>query len=460
MSSIDPKYPIWAELVDTSAGASSPGSPRRGGGGTTSPTTSAISDVLGWRLNLLDTAGIRRALTEAFEVKKVDGKSIVRWRPRSFRVQSVQRGEGAIGGAQLSLWERAKVVVDQATALLNQLTSLGTDQDVQNIEAIRAMIEPELTELVDQLGAEGGPVVQRIDTLFTLLVEYDPTDVDLDPLDAGSVRGQLGLLRTRLELEAGNVNDITEERELTRFVTLVSYIDMILQSWHNERSLFDRTGTDGSLATQTTLLERRLSVVVESVGEVQRALRSVFVDEAEQEAILLDAGDEEAEITIAELLEWIVFSAERGFEILRVSGRDGAVHGLTPLLRRLETVLQRVIENIGSATPALNTARVTTSFDELLTHVAAAHRLASEIQRGDAPVITALMSNGRFRNRMQATQSCASAASASKRAPPSRSCTKPMAGSRRRRSSGAARHACGRCSIFPARRPPMNGVCA
>lgn len=388
MSSFDPAYPIWAEVVQTSAEPSSGASRPGGAGGSTSSTTSAISDVLGWRVNLTDAAGIKRALSQAFAVTKVDGKSVVKWQPRNFRVQSVQRGEGAIGGAQLSLWERARVVVDQAIPLVHEVTSLGTDEDRENVDAIRELIVPELQELVEQLGAEGGPVVQRIDTIFTLLLDYQPSATP--PVsNATTVGGQLGLLRDRLELDGQKVNTIEEERVLTRFHTLVSYVDMLLQSWHRERQTFNRSGNDESFATQSTLLERRLSVIVESVGELRHAMRSVFLGDAEQEAITLQVGKgsaNEPAITIKELLDWVVFTAERGFDILRLSGRDGAQRGLAPSLARVLEVLKKV-QTVDQKLGAFKTKRVEAALAELTAHVSAAHLLAAGIRREPKPVI-------------------------------------------------------------------------
>lgn len=394
MSGFDPAYPIWAEVVHTSAAPSGPARPSGGGASMTSVST--ISDVLGWRVNFNDPAGIKRALTEAFEVKKIDGKDVVQWRPRGFRIQSARRGVGAIAGAQLSLYERARVIVDQILPLLDQLVSLGTDEDREDIESILALIRPELEELVAQFGAEGGPVTQRVDTIFELLLEYDPDVAEHRAADPDTVGGQLGLLRTRLELHQDEVNTIDEELHLTKFHTAVNYIDMLLMAWHTQRSLFDRTGTDGSLATQGTLLERSLSVILESVQELYRAMNSVFVGPSEREVIRLEIEDQ-SPITVAELLDWVEHVAERGFDILRVGGKDGVIHGLAPTLERLATALQEVSEAIdGDDIPSegLKTERVKVGFRDLSNQVRAAANLAAEIRRFPEPQIEAVRFQG------------------------------------------------------------------
>ncbi|HWW60206.1 MAG TPA: hypothetical protein VN181_02460, partial [Thermoanaerobaculia bacterium] len=145
----DNAYPIWMENVSTStdAGAS------RAGRSRTDSTLATISDILGWRVDTSDPAGIRRALSEAFTIcHDPEGKTIVKHKPRGFRVQVAQSGIAAVTGAQRSLYERARNIVDQVYPLLDGLLPLKTDPDYEDVSAIRALIRPELEELVEQLG--------------------------------------------------------------------------------------------------------------------------------------------------------------------------------------------------------------------------------------------------------------------------------------------------------------------
>ena len=99
-------------------------------------------------------------------------------------------------GAQASIYQRAKVALDQSLPLLDGLYSLLPDSDPEDTGAIRAIIRFELSELVSELGVEGGPRVQRVDELFASLLGDDP-----DLTDPEQVGGQLNLLRERLGLE-------------------------------------------------------------------------------------------------------------------------------------------------------------------------------------------------------------------------------------------------------------------
>src|SRR5437660_93036 len=48
------------------------------------------------------------------------------------------------------------------------------DADPQDTEAVRAIIRSEMGELVNELGMPRGPRVQRVDSLFSLLIAYSP----------------------------------------------------------------------------------------------------------------------------------------------------------------------------------------------------------------------------------------------------------------------------------------------
>ncbi|MCB0133049.1 MAG: DUF1416 domain-containing protein, partial [Caldilineaceae bacterium] len=154
-------FPFLTEEVDSGATG------RRGtAGGSTSSTLvqNTFRDVLGWRVKGSDHKGFLTALGQSFSSETTDEQTTWRWTPRSY---TVQVESGAITGAQASIYTRAKNALDQSLPLLEGLTSLGTDTDTEEELALRAIIESEFTELVNELGYEGGPRIQRVETLFT-----------------------------------------------------------------------------------------------------------------------------------------------------------------------------------------------------------------------------------------------------------------------------------------------------
>jgi hypothetical protein len=388
--STDSAFPIWTETVNTTAGSGAAGPSGRGRGDA---SLSSISEILGWRVNKSDAQGIRRALDEAFSINRTeDGQTVVEWKQRGFRVQAGSSGIAEVTGAQRSLYERAKAIVEQIYPLLDGLLPLRSAPDREDVSAIQSLIRPELEELVEQFGVEGGPVPQRIDNALQLLIAYDPEEdgpmVFIDPLD---VEGQLGMLRRRLGLRPDRVNTIEEELRLTNFVTLVNYVDMLRVTWHAQRASFDREGTDGAfLGTQTILIERTLGCVAESVQEVYRALDSVFIGPLERSSITISL------VTVAELLDWIDdVATTRAFEIIRDGGKDGIEHALVPTLTNVIALTGDVLEVVDeeeddkdeeNVVPrGMRTARVRGALHELHVHLQNALAQSEAVQRPPRP---------------------------------------------------------------------------
>jgi hypothetical protein len=400
----DTAFPIWTENVNTSnvAGTSTPSGRGRG-----DSSLASISEILGWRVNKSDPQGIRRALNEAFHITKHnDGTSSVDWKQRGFRVQVGSSGITEVTGAQRSLYERARAMVDQIYPLLDGLMPLTSDPDWEDINAIQSLIRPELEEMVAQFGAEGGPVPQRVDNVLELLIDYDPDIDDTRFADPATVTGQLGLLRTRLDLVSENVNTIDEELRLTNFHTLVNYVDMLRLTWHAQRDSFDRVDAEAFLGTHSVLIERALTCVAESIHEVYRAMDSVFLGPAERATVTIEIGG--VRVTLAELLEWIDdIASKRGFDIIRESGKDGIIHALAPTLERLNDLLNSANAFIAGEKlrieqgaqdilipRALATNRVTSPMLELQTHLDNARRFSTDIKRADGPDIDEIRNRG------------------------------------------------------------------
>lgn len=355
----DTAYPVWTDTVDYPNQLPLAGQPGAGAPGEQrgDSARSTIGAVLGWRLNPADPAGFVAALNRAFRLVEDDqGNTIARWVPPTYSVQSLEVGLGAVTGAQASLLAQARVGVEQVRPLIEGLTALDPDSDAEDVEAIRGLILSELEQLVNQLGTEGGPVPQRVDSSFELLLgngitNAGPNGDQIRPYDAETGGGQLGLLRDRLGLASGRVNTIDEEERLTNFLIIISNIDTLRVTWLTQRKNFRGADAGAFLGTQLVLLTRALLVVAESVQEVYFALDSVFMGPGERQVTLLPTTPQK--ITISELLSWVEeVASKKGLDVIRASGKDGIIHAFAPVVAELRRLVIEVADVINTETPA------------------------------------------------------------------------------------------------------------
>jgi hypothetical protein len=344
---------------------------------------STLRDVLGWRPKTTDPKAFVAALTQSFTCKEMEGRSVCTYTPRTFAVQ-VQVGMGAITGAQASLYARAKAALDQSLILLDRLKALDPAADPQNVEADRAMVRSELTELVNELGVEGGPRVQRVDALFDLL--RGPNNGPTDPLQ---VQGLLGQMRHDFGLTGDRVTLVEEEQNLSDFITLVDYVNSLRQSWNGRRPFFDRSGfVEPFLGTQLVHISRALAVIAESVREISFALDSVFLGGTERQTIELTfTRPGRPPIFVAEMLNWVErFASEEGPGLVRDAGKYG-VRAFFPTIDRLIELVHdaRIPPQDPRRLPAgYATARVQRALQELEAHLRETADLAGAFLPRDA----------------------------------------------------------------------------
>jgi hypothetical protein len=341
----------------------------------------SLREVLAWRPRTTDVKGFAAALKQAFTEEEVDGRSRWKWTPRSY---SVQADMGAVTGAQASIYARARAALDQSVPLIEGLYPLRADADDEDMEAIRALVESQLTELTDELGVVGGPRILRVEGLFdTLLGQNFGSD---EPDDA---EGLLGVMRERFGLERPQVNTITEEQNLTNFRIIVDHAIGLKRSWNTLKHYFDRRGTDVFLGTQLVLLSRSLGVIAESVQELYFKMDSVWLGEAERQTVVLNSR-----LTIAELLSWVErFASEEAPRIIREAGKDGVI-AFQPTLRQLRNLVQRALEqsreDANNPQAGFHHERVRKGLGELKLHLDEAVRLTGQIRREPDPEVTAV----------------------------------------------------------------------
>ncbi|MFC5265428.1 hypothetical protein ACFPJ1_25240 [Kribbella qitaiheensis] len=334
--------------------------------------SAAIRDVLGWRPRVQDPKAFTAALSASFELSTFEDHVIAKYVPRGVAVQA---DLGGVTGGQASLYLRAKAAHEQITRMLDSLQPLRTDADPQDCEAYRGLVRDSVRRIVLELGREGGPRVPLVDSAFSVLTGFQPSNAGtftqgpvpsarptlaaifapatsfgssggttglvptaVAEIDPDSVPGQLGALRDRFGLDDDHVNTVDEEKQRTSFWTLVELVTDLQRSWETRRLDFTLGAGNGFLGTDLVQISRLLAAASEQVDEFEAVLDSVLVSAAERQTVVLDRG---TGLTLDDLVQWLrVFFTEDGPNIIRDTGRDGLVSSFTPTVAALLLTLR------------------------------------------------------------------------------------------------------------------------
>jgi hypothetical protein len=344
----------------------------------------ALREVLAWRPRTSDPKGFVAALNQVFTISEKEGHTEFAWTPRSYAVQADM---GAVTGAQASIFSRAKAALDQSVPLLEGLFALRSDDDKEDIEAIRAVVISKMTELVNELGQVGGPRLPRIDDYFDSLlglgVQNDPEEVD----------GLFGQMRDEFGLERALINTIDEEQNLTNYLIVVDHVISLRRSWDNLRHFFDQQGTNVFLGTQLVLLSRALGVVAESVQELYFVMDSVFLGAAERQTVQLDLAlnGRTYRLTIDELFTWVErFCTEEAPQLIRDGGKDGVI-AFRSTVRQLQQLVTAAFDlaRSSSSNPqrGFHHERTVAALEEVVNHVKRVDHLTDQLRRLPRPEI-------------------------------------------------------------------------
>lgn len=283
--------------------------------------TDALRDILGWRPRSGDYKAFEGALSAAFRLRPVEGHTEVDFVPRGYAVQA---DLGAVTGGQASLYRRAMLARTEALRILDGLTPLRPDADLQDMEAYRLLVRNAADRLVSEIGLAGGPRVEMVDMYFAGLTgSKDP----IAGATADTVSGQLGALRDRFGLVDDYVNTVDDEGIRTAYWTLFDLVADLQGSWARQKSNFIGVG-QGFLGTELILLSRIMEAAAEQVEDLEDVLDSVLIGAAERRTLMLDKRG----LTLDGLLTWLQdFLSNEGRRLAQDGGRDGIVSGLAPM---------------------------------------------------------------------------------------------------------------------------------
>jgi hypothetical protein len=338
----------------------------------------AVADVLGWkpRPGSIDAKAFTGALNASFTCKEVEGHTECIWTPRTYAVQTDLAG--GITGAQASIYSRAKEALDKALPLLDGLYALRVDADPQDVEALKAIVRTQMTELVNELGFLGGPRVSRVNQFFNLLVGTNlpsTTTVITEP-DAlqsctlQTLRDEFGLWSViPPQSQSLLINTVEEEQNVTNFRILVDYMTSLAQNWVNSLTFFGLNTQTPFFGTQLVLISRQLSVVAESVNEVRFALDSVFIGPSERQTLQIDFLQDPS-MFLEDLLSWVQrFASEEGPSLIKDGGKFAVQNSFSPVATQLERLVAGATPpnptNLNTLPQGYRTARVQRALQEL-----------------------------------------------------------------------------------------------
>jgi hypothetical protein len=385
-------FPVLTEEVGfppspLAKGASVPGAPSSGTGlGQTA--SKAIADVLGWKTKTNDPKAFLGALTQSFSLTEVEGRVESKWMQRSYAVQTDL--SGGISGAQASLYTRARFALDQSLPLLDGLTPLDPDVDLEEAEAGRQVVRSQMTELVNEFAFASGPRISRVNQYFSLLLgQVFPqppgtgfvvlTDPDRIQGTLGNLRNVYGLATQVYKAATQNpvtgvvtfagpatanplINTLQDEQNSTNYRVLADYLTSLAQSWISNYQFFVLGGTHQVFfGTQLVLISRQLQVVAEMVDEVRFTLDSVFLGPAERQTIQLNftGAGAPASIFLEDLLVWIEnLASVEGPNLIQTSGKFGVAQ-LVAIATQLLSQVSGMAALTGALPPAFSAPRVT-----------------------------------------------------------------------------------------------------
>jgi hypothetical protein len=383
-------YPILTEEVGyppsplSRPGSGSPGRSSGGSqGGVGQAAMQAIGEVLGWKANAADAKGFLGALTQSFSLVELEGRTLSKWNPKSYTVQTDLAG--GITGAQASLYTRAQVAQEKCLPLLDGLYALDPRADPEFVRALRDMAKSQIAEIVKQFGVVP-PSILRVNTYFSILLGADRhqlrpeaipevlTDPDLIGGTLGDIRKIYGIYFRRDHHDNPLSNSVLDEQNITNFRVISDYMTSLLLTWLGNYNYFKLTlgHAPAFLGTQLILISRQFNVVAETVNEVRFALDSVFIGPNERQQLLLVfaglPGHELPSMYLEDILTEIEGTVtDEGPRLIKEGGRIALRNNVQPVVQTLIDMVEGAHNpaNIFELPDGFRTPRVRRSLDDL-----------------------------------------------------------------------------------------------
>ena len=173
-------------------------------------------------------------------------------------------GLGELSTRQLALHRQTSIIAADALKILEELRSFTPDADNDRVEALRSLIQSQITLLVEEFGRADEPRSARVESALKSLREY---------INEFGKQAQLN--------DPMLVAILDDENQTTKFELLRSYTKSISQAWAN----YYRPGKSSQPFSLSEKIDRArvlLPIVSQANIDFSDALESVGLNESER----------------------------------------------------------------------------------------------------------------------------------------------------------------------------------
>lgn len=173
-------------------------------------------------------------------------------------------GLGALSTRQLALHRQTSIVAADALKILEELHPFTPDADSDRVEALRSLIQSQITLLVEEFGRADEPRAARVESALKSLREYV------------SEFGKQAQLHDSMLVAI-----LDDENQTTKFELLSSYTKAIGQAWANYYQP-GKANKPSSLSEKVDRAKVLLPIVSQATIDFSDALESVGLSESER----------------------------------------------------------------------------------------------------------------------------------------------------------------------------------
>jgi hypothetical protein len=292
--------------------------------GGPSSTLGTLRDILGWTWKPGDVAGFQAALRASYSISEEKGIRHWKYTPTG---TAVRADLGAVSGSQAIILQQIRAAQQRIVPELESIPPLRINPDPQRISAMRLVTVADLNDLASELAKVDGPLVSRVDGLWTALVGNPPDDLDPEEPDP---LAHLGQMKDVFGFDRELVNTVEQELILSRWLAIVSELTSLYVAYQFQRDYFTGAKTP-YFGTSLVIISQWLEVIGDSVREFQAALTSHFIEEAEQDRLVLRTGDAGAPLYLGAVLAWAERVPGEAQSLLQGAGKQGARSLIGPL---------------------------------------------------------------------------------------------------------------------------------
>jgi hypothetical protein len=226
---------------------------------------------------------------------------------------------GTLSARQATLYRQASVLAGDGLRVLAGLTPFAPEAELDQVEALRAMIRSEINSLVEEFGRVDEPRNERVIAYFSAL--------RLHLADFGR--------RSFLD-NSVQPNTVEDETQIAGFALLNNYRSTLREAWETFSQFETQSSTSFSLSERVERANILLPIVSQVNNDFEAAMDSVGFAESERRSLAARfdtlAGlqplpippDSLSDISVYDLTEWIDrYASLEGPTILADSGQYG-----------------------------------------------------------------------------------------------------------------------------------------